>query len=112
MSEKSQTINGCATRVGAGNRPVKSRLNIDPIGAISSLLGVAGGEVIIPTLVFGYGVPVKAAGSLSMLISLSSVLTGIVRRWRSDRRPADRPSSGCGYQGGANEPNVRATTSR
>jgi uncharacterized protein len=49
------------------------------IGAISSLLGVAGGEVIIPTLVFGYGVPVKAAGSLSMLISLPTVLTGIVR---------------------------------
>jgi uncharacterized membrane protein YfcA len=49
------------------------------IGAISSLLGVAGGEVIIPTLVFGYGVPVKSAGSLSMLISLPTVLTGIVR---------------------------------
>jgi uncharacterized membrane protein YfcA len=49
------------------------------IGAISSVLGVAGGEVIIPTLVFGYGVPVKSAGSLSMLISLPTVLTGIVR---------------------------------
>jgi uncharacterized protein len=49
------------------------------IGAISSLLGVAGGEVIIPTLVFGYGVPVKTAGSLSMLISLPTVLTGILR---------------------------------
>jgi uncharacterized membrane protein YfcA len=49
------------------------------IGAISSVLGVAGGEVIIPTLVFGYGVPVKSAGSLSMLISLPTVLTGIIR---------------------------------
>lgn len=49
------------------------------IGAVSSLLGVAGGEIIIPTLVFGYGVPVKSAGSLSMLISLPTVLTGIFR---------------------------------
>jgi uncharacterized membrane protein YfcA len=52
------------------------------IGAISSVLGVAGGEVIIPTLVFGYGTPVKAAGSLSMLISLPTVLAGIVRHAR------------------------------
>ena len=49
------------------------------IGTISSVLGVAGGEIIIPTLVFGYGVPVKSAGSLSMLISLPTVLTGIIR---------------------------------
>ena len=49
------------------------------IGAISSVLGVAGGEVIIPTLVFGYGVPIKAAGSLSMLISLPTVLAGMMR---------------------------------
>lgn len=53
------------------------------IGAISSVLGVAGGEVIIPTLVFGYGVPIKAAGSLSMLISLPTVFTGIVRHARA-----------------------------
>jgi uncharacterized protein len=49
------------------------------IGAISSVLGVEGGEVIIPTLVFGYGVPIKAAGSLSMLISLPTVLAGMMR---------------------------------
>jgi uncharacterized membrane protein YfcA len=54
------------------------------IGAISTVLGVAGGEVIIPTLVFAYGVPVKSAGSLSMLISLPTVLTGIVRHARAD----------------------------
>ncbi len=52
------------------------------IGAISSVLGVAGGEVIIPTLVFGYGVPIKVAGSLSMLISLPTVLTGLARHVR------------------------------
>ena len=32
------------------------------IGTISSLLGVAGGEVIIPTLVTGYGAPIALAG--------------------------------------------------
>ena len=53
------------------------------IGAISSVLGVAGGEVIIPTLVLGYGLPVKPAGSLSMLVSLPTVLTGIVRHARA-----------------------------
>ncbi len=49
------------------------------IGSISSVLGVAGGEVIIPTLLFGYGVTIKVAGSLSMMISLPTVLTGLVR---------------------------------
>jgi uncharacterized membrane protein YfcA len=53
------------------------------IGAISSLLGVAGGEVIIPTLVFAYGVPIKAAGSLSMMISLPTVLVGLARHYLS-----------------------------
>lgn len=77
------------------------------IGAISSLLGVAGGEVIIPTLVFGYGIPVKSAGSLSMLISLPTVLTGIVRHAMAGAF-ADRPlltklilPMGIGSAGGA-----------
>lgn len=49
------------------------------IGAISSILGVAGGEVIIPTLVFAYGIDVKMAGTLSLLISIPTVLIGIAR---------------------------------
>lgn len=49
------------------------------IGSVSSVLGVAGGEVIIPTLLFGYGLAIKVAGSLSMMISLPTVLTGIMR---------------------------------
>lgn len=49
------------------------------IGAISSILGVADGEVIIPTLVFAYGIDVKMAGTLSLLISIPAVLIGIVR---------------------------------
>lgn len=53
------------------------------IGAISSLLGVAGGEVIIPTLVVGYGVPIALAGTLSLLISLPTMLVGLARHHRA-----------------------------
>ena len=70
------------------------------IGLISSLLGVAGGEVIIPTLIFAYGADIKTAGTASLLISLPTVAVGIARyahawgvranaRWR-DRRPDGR----------------------
>jgi uncharacterized membrane protein YfcA len=52
------------------------------IGLVSSLLGVAGGEVTIPTLVFGFGAPIKAAGSLSLLISLPTVCVGLARHVR------------------------------
>src|ERR671912_827848 len=43
------------------------------IGLVSSLLGVAGGELIIPTLVFAFGVGIKTAGTASLLISLPTV---------------------------------------
>jgi uncharacterized membrane protein YfcA len=49
------------------------------IGAVSSLLGVAGGEFIIPILIFLFGSDVKAAGTLSLLISLPVVAIGVVR---------------------------------
>lgn len=49
------------------------------IGLVSSLLGVAGGEVIIPTLVLAYGMDVKAAGTASLLISLPTIVTGLIR---------------------------------
>jgi uncharacterized membrane protein YfcA len=49
------------------------------IGLVSSLLGVAGGELIIPTLVFGFGVGIKTAGTASLLISLPTVVVGLVR---------------------------------
>ena len=49
------------------------------IGLISSLLGVAGGEVIIPTLVFAFGVDIKTAGTASLLVSLPTVFVGLVK---------------------------------
>jgi uncharacterized protein len=49
------------------------------VGAVSSLLGVAGGELIIPILIFIFGVDVKSAGTASVLIATPIVLVGIAR---------------------------------
>ncbi|MDB9375018.1 sulfite exporter TauE/SafE family protein [Nodularia sphaerocarpa] len=49
------------------------------IGLVSSLLGVAGGEVIIPTLVFAFGVDIRTAGTASLLISFPTVLVGVIK---------------------------------
>ena len=49
------------------------------IGAVSTLLGVAGGELIIPTLELAFGVPIKAAGTMSLLISIAAMLVGLAR---------------------------------
>ena len=49
------------------------------IGLVSSLLGVAGGELIIPSFVFAFGAPIKLAGSVSLLVSIPTVLIGIGR---------------------------------
>ncbi len=49
------------------------------IGVVSSLLGVAGGELIIPTLVLLFGLDIKLAGSVSLMISVPTVLVGILR---------------------------------
>lgn len=49
------------------------------IGLVSSLLGVAGGEIIIPTLVFAFGADIKSAGTASLLVSLPTVLVGVLK---------------------------------
>lgn len=49
------------------------------IGVVASLLGVAGGELLIPTLVMLFGVDIKLAGSLSLAVSLPTMLTGFAR---------------------------------
>ena len=51
------------------------------VGAISSLLGVAGGEFIIPILIFLFGADIKTAGTASVLISIPVVMTGVARHW-------------------------------
>lgn len=49
------------------------------IGVAASLLGVAGGELLIPTLVLLFGADVKLAGSLSLAVSLPTMLAGFAR---------------------------------
>ncbi len=55
-----------------------------PIGIVAALLGVAGGELLIPTLVLLFGVDIKLAGSLSLAVSLPTMLVGFAR-YSSDR---------------------------
>ncbi|MFN4140763.1 sulfite exporter TauE/SafE family protein [Aestuariivirga sp.] len=49
------------------------------IGVVASLLGVAGGELLIPTIVLLYGIDVKVAGSLSLLVSLPTMILAFAR---------------------------------
>jgi uncharacterized protein len=49
------------------------------IGVIASLLGVAGGEFLIPTLILLFAADVKLAGSLSLAVSLPTMLVGFTR---------------------------------
>jgi uncharacterized membrane protein YfcA len=60
------------------------------IGLASSVLGVAGGELLIPTLIFIFGVDIRIAGSASILISLGIVFMGLWRYWRSNAIPQGR----------------------
>ena len=49
------------------------------VGLVVSLLGVGGNELMIPILVVVLGMPIKAAGTSSLLVSLPTVLVGL---WR------------------------------
>ena len=49
------------------------------IGTVAALLGVAGGELLIPTFVLMFGVDIRLAGSLSLLVSLPTMVTGFTR---------------------------------
>ena len=59
------------------------------IGIISSLLGVAGGEVIIPILILVFGIDIKLAGTMSLIISLPTMLVGISRH-KKNKMYADK----------------------
>lgn len=52
------------------------------IGTVSSLLGVAGGELIIPVLLFIFGADIVTAGTVSLLVSLPTVAVGVGRHAR------------------------------
>jgi len=60
------------------------------VGLVSSILGVAGGELLIPALAFIFGADIRVAGSAAVLISLAVVASGLWRYWRMDRIPRGR----------------------
>jgi uncharacterized membrane protein YfcA len=60
------------------------------IGLVSSILGVAGGELLIPILIFLFGADIKTAGSASILISLLIVTIGLWRYWQMNAIPEGR----------------------
>ena len=62
-----------ADRRAADGRRRRRRVSI---GIVAALLGVAGGELLIPTLVLLFGVDIKLAGSLSLAVSLPTMLVG------------------------------------
>lgn len=68
-------------------RPVFGVLAGLGIGLVSSLLGVAGGEFIIPTMMLTFGADVRTAGTASLLVSLPTVAVGV---WRFQRQGAYR----------------------
>jgi uncharacterized membrane protein YfcA len=49
------------------------------IGVVAALMGVAGGELLIPTIVLLYAVDIKLAGSLSLAVSLPTMLVAFAR---------------------------------
>lgn len=49
------------------------------IGVVAAVMGVAGGELLIPTLVLLYGLDVKVAGSVSLAVSLPTMLVAFGR---------------------------------
>jgi uncharacterized protein len=49
------------------------------IGVVAALMGVAGGELLIPTIVLLYAADIKIAGSLSLAVSLPTMLVAFAR---------------------------------
>jgi len=80
MAHPFMALNGLAVE-----GPVRAGIGIVAgvgIGLVSSLLGLAGGELIIPTLVLQHGFDIELAGSLSLAISIPTVILGLIRYQR------------------------------
>jgi uncharacterized protein len=57
------------------------------IGTASTFLGVAGGELLIPTLIFVFGADIHTAGSAVLFISIPTVCVGLLRYSRMGLLP-------------------------
>lgn len=49
------------------------------IGVVAAIMGVAGGELLIPTIVLLFAVDIKTAGTLSLPVSLPTMLVAFAR---------------------------------
>jgi uncharacterized membrane protein YfcA len=49
------------------------------IGVVAAIMGVAGGELLIPTIILLYGIDIKVAGSLSLAVSLPTMIVAFAR---------------------------------
>lgn len=54
------------------------------IGVVAALMGVAGGELLIPTIVLLFGTSIKIAGSLSLAVSLPTMIVAFARYSRDN----------------------------
>src|SRR5262245_30205630 len=59
------------------------------IALVSGVLGIAGGEMRIPALLYLFGVPIVVAGTLSLMVSIPTVLAGAI----TDRRMGGIPNA-------------------
>lgn len=57
------------------------------VGTVSTFLGVAGGELLIPTLIFVFGADIYIAGSAVLFISIPTVCVGLFRYGRMGLLP-------------------------
>lgn len=57
------------------------------IAAVSGSLGVAGGEMRIPALMYLFSVPIKEAGTISLLVSIPTVAAGALAYRRLGHLP-------------------------
>ena len=70
LSPATRTVTGVVAGVG--------------IGIVAALMGVAGGELLIPTIVLLFAVDIKIAGSLSLAVSLPTMLVAFARYSRDN----------------------------
>lgn len=70
---------GAAAPVGGTAQIVAGVVAGFVIGTIAAILGVAGGELLIPTIILIFGADIKLAGSLSLAVSLPTMLVAFAR---------------------------------
>ncbi len=65
--------------IGGAARVIVGILAGFGIGVVAALMGVAGGELLIPTIILLFGADVKLAGSLSLAVSLPTMIVSFTR---------------------------------